>query len=166
MTTESMPSPTAVDHALIERWTRQAGQECYLCGTCNGLHLADLQTLDGVIDARLFLEPEGVLFTTELELRPMAVLPAAADLGRLSLQYPTLKLFLDILDDSVPRLVASDTLLTGAGATFEQMHYFLTITAEATRSLVAECLELDLLFLDEPGADTDGGASADHRPLH
>lgn len=159
-----MPSPVAVDHELIESWTQQTGQECYMCGTCNGLHLADLQSLEGVIDARLFLEPEGILFITELELRPMAILPASADLGRLSLQYPTLKLYLDVLDDSVPRLVACDTLLTGAGATFEQMHYFLTVNTEAARSLISECLQLDFLFLEETGADSS--AAADRRPLH
>jgi hypothetical protein len=149
-----MTSPQQPDRALLQRWLGEARVDHYLCNECEGLHLRALQELDGVIDSRLFLENYGLLLTTELELRPMALLPVAADLGRLNMDYPTLKLFVDVVDDATPQLVAAGTLPTAAGLTLKQFAHFVAATVAATRRLAAECLQQDYLF---PAAD-DGGA--------
>ncbi|MEO1081293.1 MAG: YbjN domain-containing protein [Pseudomonadota bacterium] len=138
------------DRPLLKRWLDEARVEYSECADCEGLHLAALQGIEGVIDSRLFLERYGLLLTTELEIRPMALLAMSADLGRLNMDYPTLKVFLDVVDDATPQLVMAGVQPTQAGLTLGQCAHFISITMDATRQLAAECLQLDYLF--EEGA--------------
>lgn len=144
---------SAPDQHQLEQWLNRAGISFYLCDQCNGLHVSGLQELDGVADARLFIEPWGVLFSTELVIRPVALLPLAADLGRLNVDYPTLKLFLDVVDDAMPQLVASGMWLTGAGMNEAQFQLFINTMMEAVRQLAAESSHLDYLLPDENDRD-------------
>lgn len=144
-----MSASSAPDQRQLEEWLNRVGISFYLCDQCNGLHVSGLQELDGVADARLFIEPWGILFSTELVIRPVALLPIAADLGRLNIDYPTLKLFLDVVDDAMPQLVAGGMWLTGAGITEAQFQLFVNNTMEAVRQLSAECSHLDYLLPDE-----------------
>lgn len=134
------------DRKQLETWLADSHVTFDHCGDCEGLHLAALQSVDGVIDSRIFLEHWGILFTTELEIRPMAMLAVCADLGRLNMNYPTLKMFLDIVDDATPQLVIAGTLPMGAGLSEAQCAHFVSTTMEGTRELAAECLALDYLF--------------------
>lgn len=158
---DTMSTPIKPDRAGLEQWLRDCHVAFEHCGECEALHIVALQNLDGVVDSRLFLEHYGLLFTTELEIRPMAVLALTADLGRLSLDYPTLKLFLDIVDDATPQLVIAGVLPAGAGLTGAQCANFLSLTMEGTRQLAAECLELDYLF-----PESNKARSGPSRALH
>lgn len=148
-----MSDSTAPDQGQLERWLKRAGIGFYLCDQCNGLHISGVQELEGVADARLFIESWGLLFSTELVIRPVALLPLAADLGRLNIDYPTLKLFLDIVDDAMPQLVGGAMWLTGAGITEEQFRLFMSNAIEAMRQLAQEAAHLDYLLPDE-GAES------------
>lgn len=149
------------DRDLLKVWLQEARVQFSECGECEGLHLAALQGIEGVIDSRLFLERYGLLLTTELEIRPMAVLPLSADLGRVNMDFPTLKIFLDIVDDATPQLVIAGVLPTQAGLTLAQCAHFISTTMDATRQLCEECLQLDYLF--EEGA---ARGSTPNRALH
>lgn len=156
-----MTSPVVPDKSLLESWLEQAHVEYHECGRCEGLHLAALGDIEGLIDSRLFIEPWGLLLTTELEIRPTALLPLAADLGRLNMDYPTLKLFQDVVDDATPQLVAAGTLLSSAGLTLEQFAGFVANTVTATRQLAEECQQLSYLF-----ATADPSHHSGSRSLH
>ena len=149
------------DRPLLERWLKESRLEFELCPHCEGLHLTTLRTLEGVIDSRLFVERYGLLLTTELEIRPMAVLPLSADMGRLNMDYPTVKVFMDIADDAVPQLVIAGILPTAAGVTREQVAAFVALTLEETRQLAGDCLQLDYLF-----AEPEGGRTGSSPALH
>ena len=136
------------DRQQLIRWLQQAHVDFSECGECEGLHLAALQGIEGVIDSRVFLERYGLLLTTEIEIRPMALLPLAADLGRLNMDYPTLKIFLDVVDDATPQLVMAGVFPGQAGLTLNQFAQFVSSTMDATRQLAAECLQLDYLFAE------------------
>lgn len=144
-----MSETLPLERSQLEHWLSRAGIEHYICDQCNGLHLAGLQELEGVVDSRIFVESWGLLVSTELVIRPVALLPLVADLSRLNIDYPTLKLFLDVVDDAMPQLVAGATCLTGAGITEEQFRRFVGTTTEAVRQLVSECRHLDYLLPDE-----------------
>ena len=146
----------------LESWLRESRIEFEDCGRCEGLHLPPLRAVEGVIDSRLFLERYGLLLTTELEIRPMAVLPLAADVGRLNMDYPTLKVFLDIADDAIPQLVVAGVLPSGAGLAREQVATFVELTLEETRQLAADCLRLDYLFAEPQGGRGDSPSPALH----
>lgn len=141
-----MTGLTKPDRKQLEAWLSNSHVAFSHCGECEGLHLAALQSVDGVIDSRIFLEHWGILLTTELEIRPMAMLAVCADLGRLNMNFPMLKIFLDIVDDATPQLVIAGTLPTAAGLTPAQCASFVSATMEATRELAGECLSLDYLF--------------------
>ena len=141
-------APVKPDRRQLILWLQQARVEFSECNECEGLHLAALQGIEGVIDSRLFIERYGLLLTTELELRPMALLPLAADLGRLNMDYPTLKIFLDVVDDATPQLVMASVFPGQAGLNLAQFAQYISTAMDATRQLAAECLQLDYLFAE------------------
>jgi len=145
------------DRALLERWLNDARIGFDLCEHCAGLHIQALSAMEGVVDSRIFLERYGLLFTTELELRPSALLAVSADVGRLNMDYPLLKVFPDIVDDAVPHLVVAAMLPTTAGITQEQFVDFAASSMEGTRHLSDECLRLGYLF---PEAEDEGAGPA------
>lgn len=144
-----MTEQTPILADQLHQWLQTAGVEYYVCGHCNGLHLTDLQSLNGVVESRLFVEDWGLLLSTEYVVRPTALLPLAADLGRLNATYPTLKQFLDIVDDAMPQLVAGATILTGAGISEPQFELFVATARDMMMSLARELEQLDYLLPDE-----------------
>ena len=154
----TLSEPSKIDRNLLQDWLRQSKVDFHVCRNCEGLHIEALQDIEGLIDSRLFLEPWGLLLTSELEIRPMALLPLAADLGRLNMEYPTLKLFQDVVDDATPQLVVAGVLPAGAGLTLEQVANFLSIVIGATRQIADECLRLDYLFAQAGNAQPGSNA--------
>lgn len=132
------------------RWLSEGQIPHYLCDQCHGIHIVDVQSLDGVLESRLFVENEGLMFTTELEVRPVGLLPLVADLGRLNMSYPTLKIFVDVVDDNLPRLMACNTLQLGAGLTPEQLQLFMSTAMTAMKQLYGECEQAG--YLNPPEA--------------
>ena len=157
-----MDSPQIPDQKMLEAWLKESGISFELCGQCDGLHLSTLRTMEGVIDSRVFLENYGLLLTTELEIRPMAVLPVAADLGQINMDYPTLKVFMDIADEATPQLVVAGVLPSAAGLTRAQVAAFIDLTLEESRQLAAECLKRDYLFAAASGNQPEQGSSRLH----
>ncbi len=127
------------DEAGIRQWLEKAGMAHYLCGECHGIHLSAMQEREEVLDCRLFVEPEGVLLSTEVELRPASLLLIQAELTRLNMAWPAIKVFVDLVDDTLPRLVICQFLLTGAGTDERQFAHFVETGLQATDTLVDEC---------------------------
>ncbi|AEY01655.1 hypothetical protein GU3_09495 [Oceanimonas sp. GK1] len=132
------------------RWLVAGHIDHYICENCHGIHLAELQGLDGVLESRLFVEHEDAILTTEVEIRPTGLLTLVADLGRLNMNYPSLKIFVDIVDDNLPRLIVADYLHTQAGMEQHQFQWIVQQTMMATQQLVQELGELGYLMQDEP----------------
>ncbi|MBA6413140.1 YbjN domain-containing protein [Parahaliea sp. F7430] len=146
-----MPSLKKPDRRQLESWLNESNVDFTLCSDCNGLHISALQALEGVVDARLLQEQEGLLFSTGLEVRPMALLPLSADIHRMNIEHPNLKIFLDIVDDATPQLIIASYLAISAGLSREQFSIFVVMTLNSTRQLANECLQMDYLF---PEADS------------
>ena len=136
------------DRDLLEYWLKAIHVENYVCAECEGLHISALQSLEGVVNSRIFQQQGNILFSTELEIRPMALLPLASDLGRINMDYPTLKVFLDVVDDAAPQLVIAANQLCSSGLAQEQFADFVVATMDGTRLLADECFRLDYLFAE------------------
>ena len=80
-----MNTPQNPTKAVLQGWLDATDIDYHLCGECDGLHISALQSLDGIVDSRLFRERYGLLLTTELEIRPVALLALSADIGRLNM---------------------------------------------------------------------------------
>lgn len=155
------------DVEQVKRWLTQAGIQHYICDQCHGLHLSELQVREGVSDARLFVEEDRLLLTTELELRPSALVMALVETSALNMQYPLLKVFSDVGDDVLPRLVACNLLLTRQGVTFEQFIHFMQATVDETVSLIDQCMQSGWLVWPDEGEDADIDLGSSHPPaLH
>lgn len=147
------------DRTQLEAWLTSSHIDHYLCGECEGLHVRSLQELEGVVNSRVFVQQTHLLCSTELEIRPMAVLPLASDLGRINMDYPTLKVFLDIVDDETPQLVVAANMLASAGIDERQFAAFMLEVIDGTRLLADECLQLDYLFAQAGNPRAQGSRS-------
>lgn len=141
----------------IETWLAGMGISHYVCDHCSALHLSGGES---VAENRLFIEEWGLLVSTEFHIRPTALLRLVADMGQLNVNYPTIKLFVDIVDDAVPQLVAGTTVLTGAGLSPEQFALFISSSMEMLADLAADLQEMDCLYM--PDTPPEAGS----RQLH
>ncbi|MGL5948453.1 MAG: YbjN domain-containing protein [Aeromonas sp.] len=141
-----MKTPTS---ELVMRWLQQARIEHYVCDQCHGIHIVSLQSVEGMQESRIFIEEEWIMFSSELELRPAMLFHALADIGRLNVNFPALKIFLDVVDDNLPRLVVGHTVLTKAGLTEAQFLQFVDSVIAATHQIVVECERAGLLNIGD-----------------
>ena len=74
------------------------------------------------------------------------------------MEFPTLKIFLDVVDDALPQLVVAGSCQLAAGLSQEQFSHFVASTVEAAGQLVAACGQLNYLYSD----DAEQGGSLLH----
>ncbi|WP_317474020.1 YbjN domain-containing protein, partial [Cronobacter sakazakii] len=89
----------------LRRWLDNLGVSFFECDTCQALHLPHMQNFEGVFDAKIDLVDNVVMFSAMAEIKPSALLTVAADLSAINAGSLTLKAFLDIQDDNLPKLV-------------------------------------------------------------
>lgn len=89
----------------LRQWLDDLGMSFFECDNCQALHLPHMQNFDGVFDAKIDLIDNTILFSAMAEVRPSAVLPLAADLSAINASSLTVKAFLDMQDDNLPKLV-------------------------------------------------------------
>ena len=89
----------------LRSWLDSLGVSFFECDTCQALHLPHMQNFDGVFDAKIDLVDDVILFSALAEVKPSALLPLACDLSAINAGSLTVKAFLDIQDDNLPKLV-------------------------------------------------------------
>ena len=67
-------------------------------------------------DAKIDLINDVILFSALAEVKPSALLALASDLSAINASSLTVKAFLDIQDDNLPKLVVCQSLFSGAGS--------------------------------------------------
>jgi len=147
----------------IKAWLMALGHDYSLCDHCHGLHLSALQNDDLLMDGRLFVEEDGLLLTSEVEVRPADILRLNAELPEINMRYPALKCFIDLQDDVLPRLIICDVLMTGAGTSRELVDHFLRSVVEATLMLVRECAQAGWVY---PDGDAEGDSAMTSDAVH
>lgn len=141
------------DYPQVKQWLSAAGIKHYLCDHCQGLHLTDLNQQDGVLESRLFVQEEGLLLTTEMELRPSMLMAINAELSAMNMAHPALKCFIDMLDDTLPQLVCCGFLPRQAGLSAEQVVQFVTLIQHATEQVLAVMHEQQWIYEDMDSKD-------------
>jgi hypothetical protein len=101
----------------LRQWLDELGISFFECDSCQALHLPHMQNFDGIFDAKLDLVDNVVLFSALAEVKPSALLPLSADLSAINASSLTVKAFLDIQDDNLPKLVVCQALTVGVGVT-------------------------------------------------
>jgi ABC-type phosphate/phosphonate transport system permease subunit len=69
------------------------------------------------------------------------------------MDFPTLKIFLDIVDEAMPQLVVAGICQVAVGLSQGQFDHFIATAIEATGQLAEGCGQLNYLFSDaDPGS--------------
>ena len=133
----------------LRQWLDEMGMSFFECDTCQALHLPHMQNFEGVFDAKIDLIDNVVLFSALAEVKPSALLALGADLSAINASSLTVKAFLDMQDDNLPKLVVCQSLSVGVGVTFEQFAAFVTQSEEQVSMVILEANAHQLLYKPE-----------------
>ena len=130
----------------LRQWFDEMGVSFFECDTCQALHLPHMQNFDGVFDAKVDMIDNIVLFSALAEVKPSALLALSADLSAINASSLTVKAFLDMQDDNLPRLVVCQSLPAMVGITFEQFAAFIQQSEEQISMVILEAAANQLLY--------------------
>ena len=133
----------------LRQWLDESGISFYECDTCQALHLPHMQNFDGVFDAKIDLIDNVVLFSALAEVKPSALLALGADLSAINASSLTVKAFLDMQDDNLPKLVVCQSLSASVGVSFEQFAAFVQQSEEQVSMVILEASAQQLLYKPE-----------------
>lgn len=144
-----MDSLIVPDLALLRRWLDQSGISFFECDSCQALHLPHMQNFDGVFDAKIDLVDNVILFSALAEVKPTALIPLVADLSQINASSLTIKAFVDIQDDNLPKLIVCQSISVSAGITFGQFTHFMKQSEEGISMVIMEAFANHLLMMGE-----------------
>ena len=133
----------------LRQWLDEIGMSFFECDTCQALHLPHMQNFDGVFDAKIDLIDNVVLFSALAEVKPSALLAVGADLSAINASSLTVKAFLDMQDDNLPKLVVFQSLSAAVGVSFEQFAAFVQQSEEQVSMVILEASAQQLLYKPE-----------------
>lgn len=151
-----MDSLVVPDINVLRRWLDQQSISWFECDSCRALHLPHMQHFDGIFDAKLDLIDGVVMFSALAEVKPSAVIGLVADLSQINASSLTVKAFLDIQDDNLPKLIVSQSVGISAGLSAEQFSHFMKQSEEQISMVILEAFANDLLI---PGEEDERAAS-------
>ena len=125
----------------LRQWLDELGISFFECDSCQALHLPHMQNFEGIFDAKLDLVDNVVLFS--------ALLPLSADLSAINASSLTVKAFLDIQDDNLPKLVVCQALTVGVGVTIDQFAWFFRQSEEQISMVILEASANQVLYKSE-----------------
>lgn len=137
----------------LRQWLDDAGITFFECDSCQALHLPHMQNFDGIFDAKIDLINDVILFSALAEVKPSALLALASDLSAINASSLTVKAFLDIQDDNLPKLVVCQSLFSGAGLSFKQFSWFMRLSEEQISMVMMEANAHHLLYSAEDDAE-------------
>ncbi|GAA5188191.1 YbjN domain-containing protein [Ferrimonas gelatinilytica] len=144
-----MPNLPVPNHDTLRSWLEQSQIEYFLCGSCEGLHLPQLQEINGIYDAKIEIEGEFVYLSASIEIRPTGLMTAFAKMSELNSQYPTLKIFVEMVDDTLPRILLCHNLALTPGISPDQFHFFVSDCIEQMSQAAKEIEALNVVFYGE-----------------
>ena len=130
--------------------------------SCQALHLPHMQNFDGVFDAKLDLVDNVILFSALAEVKPTALIPLVADLSQINASSLTIKAFVDIQDDNLPKLIVCQSLSIAVGVAYEQFAHFMQQGEEQISMVILEARANDLLFM---GDEEENPATVASQPM-
>ncbi|EKZ6402442.1 YbjN domain-containing protein [Klebsiella aerogenes] len=150
----------------LRHWLDELGISFFECDSCQAFHLPHMQNFDGIFDAKIDLLDNVVLFSALAEVKPSALLPLSADLSAINASSLTVKAFLDIQDDNLPKLVVCQALPVGAGVTLEQFAWFFRQSEEQVSMVILEAGANQLLYKAEEQEEEAAAEEVQYHFLH
>ena len=159
-----MDSLIVPDLDVLRRWLDQQGIIWFECDSCQALHLPHMQNFDGIFDAKIDLVDNVILFSALAEVKPTALIPLVGDLSQINASSLTVKAFLDIQDDNLPKLIVCQSLSISAGVTYTQFSHFMKQSEEQISMIIMEAFANNLLMTGE--GEEYSPVTSGHSMLH
>lgn len=144
-----MDSLVVPDIDMLRRWLDQQNITWFECDACQALHLPHMQNFDGVFDAKIDLVDNVILFSALAEVKPTALIPLVGELSQINASSLTVKAFVDIQDDNLPKLIVCQSISVSAGITFGQFTHFMKQSEEGISMVIMEAFANHLLMMGE-----------------
>ncbi|WP_017346994.1 YbjN domain-containing protein [Pantoea sp. A4] len=160
-----MDSLVVPDLDLLRHWLDQQNITWFECDACQALHLPHMQNFDGIFDAKIDLVDNIILFSALAEVKPTALIPLVGDLSQINASSLTVKAFVDIQDDNLPKLIVCQSISISAGVTFGQFSHFMKQSEEQVSMVIMEAFANNLLMMGEDEEDRPQ-ASSERSLLH
>jgi hypothetical protein len=103
-----------------------------------------------------------ILFSALAEVKPTALIPLVADLSQINASSLTIKAFVDIQDDNLPKLIVCQSLSIAVGVAHEQFAHFMQQGEEQISMVILEARANDLLFM---GDEEENPATVASQPM-
>lgn len=142
------------DLNLLRRWLDQLNILYFECDSCPALHLTHMKNFDGIFDAKVDLVDGIVLFSALAEVKPSALILLAGKLSNINASSLTVKAFLDVQDDNLPKFIVCQTLDVAVGVVIEQFRHFMQQSEEQISMVILEACANNMLFFGEEETST------------
>ncbi len=142
-----MDSMVIPDLSILRTWLEQLKISYFENDAGSVLHLPHMQNIDGLFDAKIDLLGDALLFSALAEVRPTAIVPLVANLSQINASSLTVKAFLDVQDESLPKLIVCQTFPIAAGMTFKQFSNFIQQGEEQIANVIFEIHSNNLLYV-------------------
>ncbi len=140
----------------LRRWLDEIGISFFECDSCQALHLPHMQNFDGILMPKLTRWTTWCSFPPSAEVKPSALLALSADLSAINASSLTVKAFIDIQDDNLPKLVVCQSLSIGPGGDHGAVRWFFRQSEEQISMVILEAGANQLLYKgeeEEPAAE-------------
>ena len=134
------------DISQLREWLDQLKTSYFECDSCAALHLPHMQNIDGIFDAKLDIINNVLVLSALAELKPTAIITLVANNSQINASSLTAKVFLEINNENLPKLVVSQSFSLGAGMTYRQFSHFIQEAEEQISSIVFEIFSNNLLY--------------------
>ncbi|WP_426577751.1 YbjN domain-containing protein [Xenorhabdus stockiae] len=141
---DSMVTPNL---ATLRNWLDKLKISYFANEASQVLHLPHMQNIEGLFDAKIDLLGDVVFFSALAEVRPTAIIPLVANLSQINASSLTVKAFLDIQDENLPKLIVCQSFPIAAGMTFQQFSHFLKLGEEQIANVIFEVHSNNFLYV-------------------
>lgn len=134
------------DISQLREWLDQLKTSYFECDSCAALHLPHMQNIDGIFDAKLDIINNVLVLSALAELKPTAIVTLVANISQINASSLTAKVFLEINNENLPKLIVSQSFSLEAGMTYRQFCHFLQQAEDQISSIVFEIYSNNLLY--------------------
>ncbi|SFU78339.1 YbjN domain-containing protein [Xenorhabdus koppenhoeferi] len=143
-----MDSMVIPDMSILRTWLEQLKISYFENDSCSVLHLLHMQNIDGLFDAKIDLLGDVLLFSALAEVRPTAIIPLVANLSQINASSLTVKAFLDVQDENLPKLIVCQAFSVAGGMTCRQFSNFMKQGEEQIANVIFEIHSNNLLYVN------------------
>lgn len=145
------------DISQLRAWLDELKTSYFECDSCSALHLPHMQNIEGIFDAKLDILNNVLILSALAELKPTAIITLVANISQINASSLTAKVFLEINNENLPKLVVSQSFSLEPGMTYRQFCHFLQQAEDQIAAIIFEIFSNNLLYSNHDEFEEDDG---------